>query len=127
MHSGCLLRIDQRKAVGCIKFFRGTTNTIYYRLLSTPKTNGNKHKGLRKTLIYCPFILSVVYNLCMITIIFTGTVLPPSKKTRNMFQSFILSPLLSMRAKGEEWEGGREISGCLPGVAIRKRNLWIKR
>jgi hypothetical protein len=33
---------DQRKGVGHIKFFKGATDAI------TPKTNGNKHKRLRK-------------------------------------------------------------------------------
>ena len=73
--------------MGHIKFFRGTTDTIYYQLLSIPKTNGNKHKTLRKTLIHRPFILNVDYNLCLTTIIFTGIIFSSSKTKQNKKQS----------------------------------------
>lgn len=74
--------------MGHIKFFRGTTGTIYYQLLSIPKTNGNKHERLGETLIHGLFILSVDYNLCIVIIIFTGIIFFPSKKTHNKFESF---------------------------------------
>lgn len=66
--------------MGHIKFFRGTTGTIYYQLLSTPKTNGNKHERLGETLIHGLFVLSVDYNLRIIMIIFTEIVFSLQRK-----------------------------------------------
>lgn len=118
---------DQRKAMGHIKFFIGTTDTFYYQLLSIPKTHGNKHKTLRKTLIHHPFILNVDYSLRLATIIFTGIMFSSSKtkqnKTKNKAKQktrdssrflflLFLSSLLPMPVRGTRSEG-QEREKCL--------------
>lgn len=82
---------DRRKAVGHIKFFRGTTGTIYYQLLSTPKTNGNEHERLGETLIHGLFVLSVDYNLCIVTIVFTGMIFSLQRKLATLLNFFFFS------------------------------------